>query len=150
MNNVFLLSVLLVLGSCGSNKNTTADKTADNSAPRDTVIREKLMAPPVGTPKWAPNTALVLVEISSLKRSGGELIMEVLVKKVLGVGPATPILAQNEKLNLSYPENGEVEAVVNELLSGDKAEMLLSFTNSITEGKAIWFCDKILSRETQE
>lgn len=147
MNKILIWFCLLLISSCGSNKNAASK---EQTAPKDTVVRELLMAPPVGTPKWAPNTAVVAVEISSLQRSGGELVMEVLVKKVIGVGAGTPMLASNQKLNLTYPENGEDKAVVDALMSGDKAEMLLSFSNSITEGNAIWFCDKIISRETQE
>jgi hypothetical protein len=150
MNRFSIWVLLILLSSCGSNQKTVTDNAKNQPTQKDSVIRELLLAPPVGTPKWAPNTTSVLVEISSLKRSGGELIMEVLVKKVIGVGASTPMLALNEKINLTYPENGPKQEVVESLMTGDKAEMLLSFTNSITEGSEMWFCERIDSKETQE
>lgn len=158
MNRVlqyFLISLFVAsLSSCTSKEKMVHTDTNTKEMTKQDSIRKafgsNINAPAVGKSLFERNTAGVDVEITSLKRSGGELLMDVQIKRVAGVGASTPMPALNQQLSLSYPEEGADKNVVSSLKNGDSVYMIISYTTSITETKGMWSCEKILALDTQE
>jgi len=150
---VVFIALVLVLSSCKSKQETSIVNNANSTTDQDSVRKSfgnNSLGPNVGMSKFDRNTAGVDVEIVSLKRSGGELLLDVIIKRVAGVGASTPMPALNQKLSLTYSEQGLNQDVVKALKNGDKAYIIISHLTSITEPRGYWSCERILSAETQE
>jgi len=158
MNRVLLLaiSIALVVGltNCKSKEETTTASVSRKGMAKEDSVRKAFgnntLGPNVGMSRFDRNTAGIDVKIVSLKRSGGELLFDIVIKKVAGVGASTPMPALNQKLSLTYSEQGSNQEVVKALKSGDKVYMIISHTTSITEPRGTWSCERILAAETQQ
>lgn len=137
-----VVGLFLLITACGSMKQKEeqgAAKVDTTKAEMPQRIRPEEMAPPVGSPKFAPSTAGVMGEVIALQQSGGEYRFRLRIDKVVGTGSGTPRLSNNQELELTYP----IDMLEEQMQEKKIYRILLSYTPSITEGGEQWFCEKV-------
>jgi hypothetical protein len=142
---LLLCTILLSTSACSGNKDLkspsamNSDMVQQSDNGKDSV--KKLT--PVGPPTYAPGMVGVQGSISSVKRSGGEVIFELKVQRILGSGAAAKKPAIGETMSLSYPEGPKTSASAKLIQNDAIIKLTLSSLPSITEGGEQWVCEKV-------